>query len=107
MLDWLRNILGKRDERARPHGLMIRARFDAAQTTPDNRKHWSNADPLSADAAASPEVRRTLRNRVRPPSGERTRRVGGSAAHNDAFFRLRPKSRFLKALRAEFSWDLS
>ena len=45
--------------------LLVRARFDAAQTTPDNRKHWSNADPLSADAAASPEVRRTLRNRAR------------------------------------------
>jgi lambda family phage portal protein len=45
--------------------MLVRARFDAAQTTPDNRKHWSNADPLSADAAASPEVRRTLRNRAR------------------------------------------
>ena len=48
-----------------PGLLLVRARFDAAQTTPDNRKHWSNADPLSADAAASPEVRRTLRNRAR------------------------------------------
>jgi len=45
--------------------LLVRARFDAAQTTPDNRKHWSNADPLSADAAASADVRRTLRNRAR------------------------------------------
>ena len=34
--------------------MLVRARFDAAQTTPDNRKHWSNADPLSADAAAIP-----------------------------------------------------
>jgi len=45
--------------------LLVRAKFDAAQTTPDNRKHWANADHLSADAAASPEVRRTLRNRAR------------------------------------------
>jgi lambda family phage portal protein len=45
--------------------MLVRARFDAAQTTPDNRKHWANADPLSADTAASPEVRRTLRNRAR------------------------------------------
>ena len=45
--------------------MLVRARFDAAQSTPDNRKHWANADPLSADAAASPEVRRTLRNRAR------------------------------------------
>ena len=33
--------------------MLVRARFDAAQTTPDNRKHWAAADPLSADAAAS------------------------------------------------------
>ncbi|HOD84655.1 MAG TPA: phage portal protein [Phycisphaerae bacterium] len=44
---------------------MIRAKFDSAQTTPDNRRHWANADGLSADAAASPDVRRTLRNRAR------------------------------------------
>ena len=46
--------------------MLVRARFDAAQTTPDNRKHWSNADALAADAAANPEVRRTLRIRVPP-----------------------------------------
>ena len=45
--------------------MLVRARFDAAQTTPDNRRHWANADGLSADAAASPEVRRILRNRAR------------------------------------------
>jgi len=44
---------------------LLRARFDSAQTTPDNRRHWANADGLSADAAASPAVRRTLRNRAR------------------------------------------
>ena len=43
----------------------IRAKFDSAQTTSDNRRHWANADGLSADAAASPAVRRTLRNRAR------------------------------------------
>jgi len=45
--------------------MLVRAKFDAAQTTPDNRRHWAGADGLSADAAASPEVRRTLRNRAR------------------------------------------
>ncbi len=45
--------------------MLVRARFDAAQSTPDNRRHWANADALAADAAASPEVRRTLRNRAR------------------------------------------
>jgi lambda family phage portal protein len=43
----------------------VRARYDAAQTTEDNRRHWALADGLSADAAASPIVRRILRNRAR------------------------------------------
>jgi lambda family phage portal protein len=43
----------------------VRAKFDSAQTTSDNRKHWANADGLSASAAANPEVRRILRNRAR------------------------------------------
>ncbi len=41
------------------------AKFDSAQTTPDNRRHWANADGLSPNAAVSPEVRRILRNRAR------------------------------------------
>ena len=43
----------------------VRARFDAAQTTDDNRRHWSMADGFSADSAISPSVRETLRNRSR------------------------------------------
>ena len=43
----------------------VHARYDAAQTTPDNHRHWILADGLSADAAASPTVRRILRNRAR------------------------------------------
>ena len=43
----------------------VRARFDAAETTLDNHRHWLAADGLSANAAASPQVRRTLRNRTR------------------------------------------
>jgi len=45
--------------------LIVRAKFDSAQTNADNRRHWANADHLSADAAANPEVRRILRNRSR------------------------------------------
>ncbi len=45
--------------------MFVRARYDAAQTTPDNRKHWSAADGLSPAAALSPQVRRILRNRAR------------------------------------------
>ncbi len=48
-----------------PARRVVRARYDAAQTTTDNHRHWLLADGLSADAAASPAVRRTLRNRAR------------------------------------------
>jgi len=43
----------------------VRGRFDSAATTADNRRHWANADGLSADSAASADVRRILRNRAR------------------------------------------
>ncbi len=43
----------------------LRARYDAAVVTDNNRRHWANADALSADAAASAGVRRKLRNHAR------------------------------------------
>ncbi|AQT67937.1 phage portal protein, lambda family [Anaerohalosphaera lusitana] len=43
----------------------IRGRYDAAQTTNENQKHWAAADGFSADMAASPEVRKALRERSR------------------------------------------
>lgn len=43
----------------------VRARYDAAQTTDENRRHWGMADYLSPDAAANPVARRTLRSRSR------------------------------------------
>ncbi len=43
----------------------IQAKFDLAQTTSDNRKHWANADGLAARAALSPAVRRVVRIRSR------------------------------------------
>lgn len=46
-------------------GRILRARYDVAQTTHDNRRHWAAAGNLSADAEASPSVRQTLRNRAR------------------------------------------
>jgi len=49
--------------------IKFRARYDAAQTTSENSRHWANADGLSADAAASSDVRRTLRNRSRYEAG--------------------------------------
>jgi lambda family phage portal protein len=43
----------------------LHARFDAAQTTAENARHWAMADALSADSAAAPEVRKRLRERAR------------------------------------------
>jgi capsid protein len=52
-------------KKAAPRAEPVRARYDAAQTTPLNQRHWSQADWLSADAALHPGVRRTLRTRAR------------------------------------------
>ena len=67
MLDFFANIFSRSSPRmfARPSRRVVRARYDAAVTTAENRRHWANADGLSANAAASPEVRQTLRNRSR------------------------------------------
>lgn len=51
--------------RPRRSGMRVDARYDAATTSDNNRRHWANADGLSANAANSPQVRRTLRNRTR------------------------------------------
>ena len=44
---------------------LLRARFDSAATTDNNRLHWAGADSLSADAAASADVRKIIRERAR------------------------------------------
>lgn len=41
------------------------SRFDAAETGPSNRNHWSAADDLSPNTEADPETRRVLRKRAR------------------------------------------
>jgi len=63
---WLTNLFSTKAS-ANDRGAMrlVRARYDAAATNPDNRRHWANADGLSANAANSAEVRRVLRNRSR------------------------------------------
>lgn len=67
MLTWLT----KRFAAKAPDGInvgalrVLRARYDAAVTNDENRRHWANADGLSANAANSPGVRRNLRNRSR------------------------------------------
>ncbi len=67
MWNWFRKIVGRAGSdgaRLRPIRV-VRGRYDAAATTEDNRRHWANADGLSANATNSPEVRRVLRNRAR------------------------------------------
>ena len=67
MMAWLRRALSSPS--AIRNGLrpvrFVRARYDSALTTDNNRRHWANADGLSASAANGPEVRRILRNRAR------------------------------------------
>jgi lambda family phage portal protein len=69
MLGLMKNIFGRskprRSLRAYRAPLHVRGRYDAAQTTDENRRHWANADMLSADAANNPRVRTVLRNRAR------------------------------------------
>ena len=43
----------------------LEARYDAAQTTTHNQRHWAQADLLDAAAAASPAVRAKIRSRAR------------------------------------------
>jgi lambda family phage portal protein len=45
--------------------LRPRARYDAAQTNDENKRHWAAADALSARAANDPGSRARLRNRAR------------------------------------------
>ena len=56
----------RRDRKARRSlPVVVRARYDAAQTTAENARHWAMADSLSADSAGSADVRRKLRERSR------------------------------------------
>jgi lambda family phage portal protein len=58
---WLRKLVAPRTRTVK----VIRARYDNAQTTHDNARHWSAADVLSASAANSLAVRSMLRKRSR------------------------------------------
>jgi len=69
MFAWLQKALARKSQRRTLRAvhapLNIRGRYDAAATTEENRRHWANADLLSADAAGNPQVRRILRARAR------------------------------------------
>ena len=69
MFGWLKNARSdskqRRTLRLMHAPMRVRGRYDAAATTDENRRHWANADQLSANAANSPQVRKTLRSRAR------------------------------------------
>ena len=65
MIAWLKKAVRRMSTHASQKWSRLRGKYDAAQTSDDNRRHWAMADNLSADSAASPDVRRTLRNRSR------------------------------------------
>lgn len=57
--------LFKNEENKAYKRISVNARFDAASMGGENQNHWKLADSLSADASASYEVRKTLRERSR------------------------------------------
>lgn len=67
MINWLTRLFarGATSRHSTKAVRVLRAKYDAAATNEDNRRHWRNADGLSANAANSREVRRVLRNRAR------------------------------------------
>lgn len=67
MFAWLTNLFAAKPVRSSVSRAVrvVRARYDAAVTNDDNRRHWANADGLSANSANSAEVRRILRSRSR------------------------------------------
>jgi len=83
MFEWLRrksavapDRLSNRRVLVRP-ARIVRGRYDAAQTTSDNERHWANADFLAADAAPlapgpnrPPSWPRMPMPRPRPPWGK-------------------------------------
>ncbi len=44
---------------------LIATKYDAAQTSHENKRHWAMSDGYSADTSLTPDVRRILRNRSR------------------------------------------
>lgn len=66
MIQWLRSLFTG-NSRAKQWAQVergIRARYDAAQTTDENKNHWSNVDYLSAVSANDAGVRQKLKARA-------------------------------------------
>lgn len=56
---------GRPFDRPQQKHRVLRARYDAAETSDGDRKHWAMSDALSAVSANSAGIRQTLRNRSR------------------------------------------
>lgn len=65
MFGWARKLFGRGKRVRAQREPERRARYDAAQTTDDNRNHWAAADALGARSANCPGVRKRLRERAR------------------------------------------
>ena len=65
VLNWFKKSKPKQQTHSVPVANVVRARYDAAQTTADNARHWAMADAMSADCAASADIRKKLRERAR------------------------------------------
>lgn len=62
----IRSFFGRTEEpKQSPRTVGLLARFDAASDSPEMRRHWQNADGLSANASLLPHIQRLLRNRAR------------------------------------------
>lgn len=70
------------------------AKYDAAQTTPENEIHWSHTDWLSADAANSPAIRKKLRERSRYEAENSAFYAGALETDADALIGPGPSMRF-------------
>lgn len=64
-MGWLSRLFSAPWKAARKTVRVIRAGYDAARTTDENRNHWVHADGLSANAELSPGERQIMRNRTR------------------------------------------
>lgn len=65
MFKWLSNLIGGKPAKVRRAVSGIKARYDAAAYSEESRRHWANADILSASAANDADIRRRLRSRCR------------------------------------------
>lgn len=72
----------------------LKAKYDAAKTTPENELHWAESDQLSADSSLSPEVRKRLRERSRYEAANNSFYAGALQADADAAIGPGPSLRF-------------